>query len=166
MVTRIFLVGFMGGGKTTVGRLLAERLGWTFIDLDAEIERLEGRSVAEIFASEGEAAFRSMERRSLETVSGPPNRVVSLGGGTYVDARNRELVDSVGVSVYLEASLSVLLERIDDDGSRPLARDRQRLEALFAERVASYRMARVCIDTENLDPIEVAEAVLLALEDQ
>lgn len=163
-VTRIFLVGFMGAGKTTVGRILAERLRWSFVDLDLEIERLEGQSVADIFGSRGEAYFRARERACLALVSESDRRVVSLGGGTYIDPVNRELVDSCGLSIYLEAPLEVLFGRIPDDDARPLASDRSRLEDLFAERVPSYRMARMTIDTAGRDAQTVAGEVLLALE--
>jgi len=165
MPARIFLVGFMGAGKTTIGRLLADRLGWSFVDLDAEVERREGRSVADIFASVGESCFRSMETESLRAVSGPGRSVIALGGGTYIDAANRSLVDSLGTSVYLDAPFDALFGRIEDDGSRPLAGSRSEMELLFAERVASYKMARMRVDVASRAPEDIVNEVLRGLED-
>lgn len=164
--SRIYLVGFMGAGKTTIGSLLADRLGWEFVDLDAAIEAREKRSVRAIFASSGEAYFRELEAACLRQLSGGPERVISLGGGAYVDPSNRELVDSTGISVYLEAPLEMLLSRIDDDGSRPLARDRPELTRLFADRTPSYNMAQVVIGTGNREPAEVVGELLRALGDR
>ena len=160
MTTRIFLVGFMGAGKTTIGRLLADKLNWSFVDLDAEVERSEGASVAEIFASRGEDWFRSAESECLKVVSAPRRRVVSLGGGTYVNPRNRALVDSLGLSVYLEAPLDVLLERIGRSTHRPLASDKGRLERLFEERLSAYRMAGATIETAHRSPGEIVLEIM------
>jgi shikimate kinase len=163
MTSRIFLVGFMGAGKTTVGRLLADRLGWSFVDLDTAVEERAGQSVREIFRSRGETAFRELEAECLRAASAPARRVVSLGGGTYADPGNRQHLESLGLSIYLEAPLEVLLERIGDDESRPLARDRESLGRLFAERVASYRMAGMSVATGDRDPRQVVDALLWAL---
>lgn len=164
--SRIYLVGFMGAGKTTIGSLLADRLGWEFVDLDTAIEVQENRAVRVIFAASGEAYFRQVEAACLRQLSGGSDRVISLGGGAYVDPANRELVDSTGLSVYLEAPLEVLMSRIDDDGSRPLAGDRADLARLFADRTRSYKMAQVVIGTGNREPAEVVEELLLALGDR
>lgn len=164
--TRVYLVGFMGAGKTTIGRLLADRLGWEFKDLDAAIEDREKRTVRSIFAESGEAYFRELEAACLRRLSEGSSRVISLGGGAYADPSNRELVESTGVSVYLEAPLEVLLSRIDDDGSRPLAANRADLARLFTDRTRSYRMAQVVIGTGNRAPEEVVEALVLTLEDR
>jgi shikimate kinase len=160
LIERVLLVGFMGAGKTTVGRCLADRLGWKFVDLDLEIERQEGRSIAEIFRTRWESYFRRVERACLEAVAAERQAVVSVGGGAYVDQDNRALVDSLGLSVYLEASLDVLLDRVGEDASRPLASDRVRLEQLFALRSPSYKMASMTIETGGLGPDEIADAVM------
>jgi len=165
MITRVFLVGFMGVGKTTVGQLLARRLGWSFVDLDREIEGREGQSVREIFRSKGEACFRAAEAACLRSVSGPPRRVVSLGGGAYLDPSNRALVDSCGLSVYLEAPLEVLLGRIDDDGSRPLFGSRGQVERLFRERQPTYRMAQRTVETADRAPEDIVDRVVRLLGD-
>ena len=164
MTTRIFLVGFMGAGKSTVGSLLAAELDWHFVDLDAEIEKSEGTSVAEIFSTRGENWFRAAEAECLKTLSAPRQQIVSLGGGAYVNPQNRSIVESLGLSVYLEAPLAVLLERIGKTSDRPLAGDRARLERLFEERLASYRMARVTIETSGLTPEDVVAGILRVVE--
>jgi len=154
----------MGAGKTTVGELLARRLGWRFVDLDLEIEALEHRSVVEIFREDGEAYFRRVERRCLETVSRGPGQVISLGGGAYVNPANRALVESRGICVYLEAPLHVLLGRIGSGAGRPLAGDRAMVDQLFASRQASYKMARMSIETEGRSPEDVVDGIVRALD--
>lgn len=160
MTSRIFLVGFMGAGKTTVGRLLAERLGWNFVDLDLEIERAKGLSVGEIFASRGEAWFRAAEHEVLRVVAASPKQIISLGGGTYVDPANRVLIESLGCSVYLDTPFELLLKRIGGDVSRPLASDPSRLAHLFEERMSSYRLARVRVETGDRTPEDIVEEIL------
>ena len=165
MTNRIFLVGFMGVGKTTIGRSLAERLSWTFVDLDAEIERCEGQSIAEIFTQKGEDWFRRAEADRLKVVAAQRHQVVSLGGGTYVPPANRALVDALGCSVYLEAPLAVLLDRIGDGEERPLASDRSRLEGLFEDRLPSYTKARATVKTANRAPEDVVLEILQVVGD-
>lgn len=160
---RIYLIGFMGAGKTTVGRLVAERLGWTFVDLDDAIERAEGRSVADIFRTAGETDFRGVESRQLREVSRNSRCVVALGGGTYVDAQNRACVEENGLSVYLEASLQTIQGRIDDDGSRPLFAGDVGTQDLYHQREPLYRMAAVTINTDNLCAREIADRVIHAI---
>ena len=157
---RIYLVGFMGAGKTTVGKLLAERLGGSFIDLDSEIEKAEGKTVAKIFAESGEAHFRGLERVHLRLASAEPRTVIALGGGAYIDAANREYVEEHGCSVHLEASLSSVGERMEADGSRPLFSDPHRLADLYRQRLPSYRMARVAVRTDGVEPEEIVELIL------
>ena len=165
MTDRIFLVGFMGAGKTTVGRVLAARLDWEFVDLDVEIEDRERQSIAEIFTRRGEPWFRLVERECLKQVAAQRKRVVSLGGGAYVSSENRAVVDSLGVSVFLDAPLETLLKRIGDDADRPLARNRAGLERLLDERVGFYRMARLTIETGDRSPEEIVEEILRGIGD-
>lgn len=165
MVPRVYMVGFMGSGKSTVGRLVAGELGWQFLDLDEELVRWEARPITRIFEESGEPYFREIESRFLRTVSGEEQCVIALGGGTYVDPDNRTFVESHGLSVYLEASLTQIRSRISDDGTRPLFSDASRVEELFERRRPSYRMARVRIDTDPLAPDEVVREIVRAIED-
>lgn len=154
----IFLTGMMGSGKTTVGRLLARPLGAEFIDHDERIERLFGRSIAELFA-QGEAYFRQCERRALETLVQEPafasrSVVVATGGGIIVDPANRATMASCGTVVHLDVPLEELLVRLDAPqarAARPLVASegdalRERLSALLSARSAAYRTAEYCMD--------------------
>jgi shikimate kinase len=162
------LTGMMGAGKTSVGRLLAQRLDWEFIDTDERIESARSVSISEIFAREGEAAFRELEREVLAAL--PDHQaVIALGGGAVVPAENRSLLRDKGTLVWLDASAEALAARVGDAAERPLLSgldggDRvERLRRLRAEREASYAMADLRIDTEGRSPERVCAAVLAAL---
>lgn len=165
----IFLVGMMGAGKTTVGRVLAQRLGREFIDLDAHIVAAAGRSISEIFEAEGEAGFRARERTSLQAVAGG-DAVVALGGGALTQADVAATVARSGQSVYLRATPEQLVKRLTGRRDRPLlagldARGRlERISALLAERREAYEAAQWAIDAgdRDVDAI-VAEIVETAL---
>jgi shikimate kinase len=156
---RVFLIGFMGAGKTTVGRALARRLGWSFRDLDEVIEKRQGKSVAAIFSEDGEAGFRRAESAALqELLNDNPaagDLVVALGGGAFAQASNRSALQRAGVlTVLLEAPLEVLRRRCAADGkTRPLAVDETRFAQLFRERHAAYELAHVRVDTMD-KPVE------------
>ena len=160
MVTRLYLIGFMGSGKTTVGRLVADRMHWRFLDLDEEIERVEGRSVSDIFRQSGESHFRRLEQQHLRSISGPRDLVVALGGGTYEAARNREFIEANGTSVYLETPLEDIYSRLESDGTRPMFSSRDQVSKLYQQRLSSYNMARVKVETNNMDPASIAEEVV------
>ena len=140
----VVITGFMGAGKTTVGRALAGLLGETFTDLDDAVKDLEGRGPRELIDEEGEEYFREAETRALRRVleSGAA-RVVATGGGAWALARNRSLVTAHGCfSVWLDAPFELCLRRIEDEGardSRPFARDTERARRLYEERLAAYR---------------------------
>jgi shikimate kinase len=141
----IYLTGFMGSGKSTVGRALADQLGWRFIDLDEEIERIEGMSITEIFDQRGEPEFREIETRILRDYvraieSGQPH-VVALGGGAFVREENFSLVSNHGVTVWLDCPLELIERRLAGFTHRPLARDPEKLRTLFAERSGGYSRA-------------------------
>jgi shikimate kinase len=148
---RLFLVGMMGAGKTTVGRQLAKRLGKTFYDADREIEARTGVSVAVIFDIEGEAGFRKREAEVLEQMTSLDDIVLATGGGAVLDPRNREHLRNRGFVIYLHALPPVLWQRTRTDKSRPLLQDedpRGRLEQLYALRDPLYReVADLVIET-------------------
>ena len=164
----IFLVGFMGSGKTTVGEELARRLGWEFVDLDARIERHEHSTIGEIFRVRGEAAFRQAETATLrEFLASPPacGSIVALGGGAFVRKENRELLEA-WPTVFLEAPVDELWRRSHHDAvERPLRKDRNQFESLYRERIPSYQKATLTVDTLGKDPpsicIEIEKAFRL-----
>jgi shikimate kinase len=153
-VRAVFLVGFMASGKSCVGQELAQRLDWDFVDLDARIESREGQPVPEIFRDRGEAGFRLAETGALSDLLTSPlqrNSVVALGGGAFVQERNRELLRP-WPSVFLEAPASELWQRSLTDGvERPLRRDPEQFASLYAERLPFYRHATVTIVTSGRD---------------
>ena len=159
----------MGSGKSTIGPLLAARLGCPFVDSDAEIEREAGRRVAEIFAQEGEAGFRAREAAAVERLAQEP-AVVALGGGAIAQPGLRERLRGRGVIVYLRASVESLAERIGGGDDRPLLRGlppggrRERLRALLAEREALYESAELRIDTDRASPEALVSELVRLLD--
>ena len=146
---KLYLVGFMGAGKTTVARAVGARLGWRVEDIDLRIEARERRSVAQIFAQSGEPYFRQAERQILSELLPLREIVVATGGGTFVEPDNRALMLADGAVAWLDVPLARLLERIPADGRRPLASDRQQLELLFARRQLAYAEAHVRLDASG-----------------
>jgi len=166
----VLLCGLMGSGKSRVGRALASRLGWDFLDTDERVEEAAGMKVSEIFAREGEAAFRRLESTALAGL--PAQRcVVALGGGTVVSAENRRVLRAKGRLVWLDAAPETLVERIGDSQKRPLLAglDRPariaRLAQLRAERLAAYSEAELHVRTDGMSVAESAAAVHAALEE-
>ena len=159
----IYLAGFMGSGKSTVGRLLADELAWPFVDLDEEIERREGTAISEIFADKGESGFRKAEHEALleqaALVRTGNRRVVALGGGTFAFARNREALREAGLTLWLDAGSNVLWGRVCGATHRPLARDRAAFDKLHAARRQSYARADERIDAA-VDPASVVASIL------
>ncbi len=164
MVDRLILVGMMGAGKTTVGRLLAERLGWRSLDSDAQIMEDTGHTVPELFAERGEAAFRAEEERVLnEALSGDEPVVVSAAGGVVLSPSNRELLARSGTVVWLRAEPVVLAGRVGDGAGRPLLDDdpASALVALYGVRRPLYEsVASLVVDVDDLTPGEVVERIL------
>jgi shikimate kinase len=156
----VVLVGFMGAGKSTVGRIVARRLGVGFVDSDDVITSRTGRTPREIFASEGEAAFRALEREAVaDLVAGGAAGVVALGGGALEDAGTRQLLRAARV-VHLEVSFEQVRERVGNDPGRPVLA-RPDLPELFAARRAVYdEVADVVVRTDGLSPGSVAERVV------
>lgn len=160
----IYLVGFMGSGKTTVGRQLAAEIGWTFADLDEDIEAAEGRSISDIFETEGEAGFRRIESEALRARvqkirCGVPT-VLALGGGAFAQERNRELLRGSGVSIWIDCPVELLWERVKGNPHRPLARDRTSFIRLFESRAASYALACYRVRSGRPDSSRVVAAIL------
>jgi len=155
----IFLVGFMGAGKTTTGRALARLLGWDFLDLDEAIEAAEQRTINRIFADDGERYFRRREADILATLRGRVRAVVACGGGTYAQEENRALIDSLGVAVWIHVPLAEALARCGSEGGRPLFKDDAQAEALYASRLPSYRGARLRVEAAGLAPELIAERI-------
>jgi shikimate kinase len=160
----IYLVGFMGCGKSTVGRQLAARLGWDFVDLDAAIEQSAGAKINEVFEKAGEAAFRVMEHRALAVETNHARcgeaRVVALGGGAFAQARNRENLAGAGVSIWLDCPVEELWQRVSEMGDRPLARDKAAFEALHRQRRQDYEKADFRVAVEGAIPEAVVDAIL------
>ena len=141
----LYLVGFMGCGKTMIGAALADELGWSFFDLDDDIEEAAGAAIPEIFERDGETAFRLHERNALErrvraATHGQP-MVVALGGGAFAQAGNVELVRDHGITVWLDAPFELVRERVAPQTHRPLARDPKQFAELFETRQAAYAKA-------------------------
>jgi shikimate kinase len=160
---KIYLVGFMAAGKTTVARILAERLGWRAEDVDELIEARERRTVAEIFAKNGEPYFRALERDILRLLLPMRHVVVATGGGTFMDPDNRVASNMDGVSVWLDVPLEELVGRLPADGRRPLAADRVQMERLFALRQIAYANAQLRVDARGAHPEAVAERIIEAV---
>ncbi|MGD0500321.1 MAG: shikimate kinase [Bryobacteraceae bacterium] len=160
----IYLVGFMGSGKSTVGRALAERLGWSFFDIDSEIERAEQVSIAEIFSTRGEPEFRRIEsaaiRRHVRWVEAGRPAVMALGGGAFAAVENRTLLENNGVTVWLDCPLDLVERRVAEDPGRPLARDLAQLRALYRARLGTYGLAAVRVASAEDDPAAVVDAIL------
>jgi shikimate kinase len=160
----IYVVGFMASGKSTIGRQLAHRLGWSFFDIDHEIEQAEKTTIAEIFDTRGEAEFRRIEAQILEQhvrwiERGRP-AVLALGGGAFAEPRSRELVLAHGIAVWLDCPLAVVERRVAEASHRPLARDAEKFAALYRARRDAYAQADVRIPIESDDPATAVEAIL------
>jgi len=165
VVKQIYLVGFMGSGKSTVGPLLASQLDRPFHDLDTLIEKDQQTTISQIFESEGEACFRELESRLLlETQQLPPG-VIALGGGTFVSELNRTFVSQRGVSIWLKASIHLIRKRCEEATHRPLAQDLEQLDSLFQLREEYYRLADIHIDVQSKSPEQISKEILDQLDD-
>lgn len=161
---KIYLVGFMAAGKTTLAQALSRRLGWRVDDVDSLIEARERRTVAEIFAREGEPYFRSIERQVIWSLLPLRHAVVATGGGTFVDPENRAAINADGVSVWVDVPFDVLLDRIPADGRRPLANDRVQMALLYENRRLAYQQAQLRLDATRARSEELVEQLIDQLE--
>jgi shikimate kinase len=164
LVENVALIGFMGAGKTSVGRILADRTGLTFRDLDAEIERQAGLSVAEIFERHGEPVFREQERVMLARLCAGANQVIACGGGTLLDVRNRDVVKERCVAVWLRVSQEEILRRVKRRGAdaRPLLQGVQPervVPDLLRVREPIYQGADLVVETDGRGVGEVADEI-------
>lgn len=160
------LVGFMGAGKSSVGKELARRLKGEFVDVDDRIEADAGKSVGEIFAAEGEGAFRKRERRAIRDAVSVPGRVIATGGGAFQDAANRRLLKAYAPVVFLDVSPATVVRRLARDASRPLlsGEDREKtVTELLTRRRRTYLEADFRVSTEHRTPREVAAKVFALL---
>ena len=158
----IILTGFMGTGKTAVGKRLAKRLGWRFVDIDQLVEAAAKRSIAQLFAERGEAVFRRMERRCISRVVHDRRQVIATGGGAFVDPKNRALLRVSGPVICLTATPRVILSRVERRReSRPLlggsGRPLSRIRALLSRRAAAYAQADLMLETSDLSVEEVVD---------
>lgn len=155
----LYLVGFMASGKTTIGKVLADHLGWPLYDVDSDIERQEGMSIGQLFEERGEAAFRDLETRMIakrvRTVQAGMPGVIVLGGGAFVQPRNFELLEKNGVTVWLDCPLEIVRRRLGDDTTRPLARNPELLARLYEDRRPLYSRAdfRIDINEDDIDAV-------------
>lgn len=161
---KVYLVGFMAAGKTTVARALAKRLDWRAVDIDEVVEQREHMPVAEIFAKHGEPYFRAAERAVLLEQLEPRHLVVATGGGTFVDPMNRAAINSDGLSVWLDVPLDRLIARLPADGRRPLAADRIEFERLYQVRRAAYQQAHIRVDAARGGVEAIVEELVNRLE--
>ena len=157
---KIYLVGFMGAGKSSVARALGRRLDWRTEDIDARIELAEHRDIPTIFRDSGEPYFRAREREALIELLPERGAVIASGGGTFADASNRELMLRDGGVVWLDAPFETILKRVPRDGRRPLAADRLGMEQLYNQRLAAYRQAHLRVDAERGSVEELVEHIV------
>lgn len=162
----LIFVGLMGAGKSVIGRLVAQMLSVPFMDTDAEIERVSRMTISELFASYGETEFRALETRVIERLLKQGPRVISTGGGAFINDNTRRQIKSGGVSVWLKADLDVLWERVNRRDHRPLLKTenpKQTLENLMIQRYPIYAEADLTVMSQNVRKEVVAQQVLKAV---
>lgn len=172
----IFLTGFMGSGKSTIGPILANALGYEYIDVDALIEKRANKSIVDIFKTEGEQAFRSLEKSTLKDLIDLNNCVISLGGGTIANEDNCKLVNENGILVYLKLSPEEIMKRIADKEDRPMLKDengnllppqklKERIIQLLDAREQFYVRADIIVPTDNLRVGTTVDEIIKRLQE-
>ena len=162
----IYIVGFMGSGKTTVGRLLADELGWRFADLDEDIEHSQHKSIAQIFETQGEEEFRRIEHEAIQqrirSIRRGMPTVLALGGGAFTSKENIVLLQENGLTIWIDTDYEILRRRVQGSEHRPLARDLERFERLYRERRPFYEEAEIRVPL-HVNDSRAAVAELLRL---
>jgi shikimate kinase len=170
----IYITGFMGSGKTTIGKIIAKKLKYKFIDLDVLIEKKEKRKISDIFKESGEPYFRKLEKEYLKKVSNSGGKVISLGGGALMNNENRKFVKDKGILIYLKVTPGEIYSRIKHSTDRPLLKKDDntlcnkdefidRISLLFAQREPGYLSAEVIVDTVSKSPEQVASEIYLVI---
>ena len=157
---KVYLVGFMGAGKSSLARELGRRLDWRVEDVDERIEARERQTIAEIFAAHGEAWFRAVERAVVRDLLAPRHVVVATGGGTFADPESRALITTDGAVFWIDVPMAQLVARLPLDGSRPLAANRPQFEQLYHARRLAYAQAHVRLDGARVSIGELADLVV------
>jgi len=160
VMSNIVLAGFMGTGKTTIGQIVADRLGMPFVDLDDAIEAEADRPISEIFATAGEVSFRHLEAQIAGQIAVQSGQVIATGGGTLLNADTRAAFAGTSLLVCLTADPETILERVAGDEVRPLAQDRETLITLMGDRAALYASLPYHVDTTDRTPEQAAEEVI------
>jgi len=166
-INNIYLIGFMGAGKTTIGKFLSRKLNYNFVDLDLHIEKEQGISISEMFEKHGEKYFRDAETESLRKFSEKSNQIISTGGGIVIKDENWQIMRNRGVSVYLKSSIKTLFNRVKHKSTRPLLNVEnpfEKAKELFSSRESLYEKSDIIIDREGLEPGDVADAIVRELE--
>lgn len=162
----LVLVGLMGAGKSAIGRIVAQQLGLPFIDTDTEIERVSRMSITELFAAYGEEEFRALETRVIKRLLRTGPRVVSTGGGAFINEKTRKQIERGGVSVWLSADLDVLWERVNKRDHRPLLKTenpKQTLQDLMDKRYPIYGLADITVQSRDVRKEVIANEVLTSV---
>lgn len=162
--SRIYLVGFMGSGKTTVGEIVAKEVGYRFVDLDREVETRRGSSIAEIFERDGEAEFRRLEALALSEIAERTQIVVATGGGTLTRPESREVIRRTGLTVWLDAPMPVLIARCRSGDKRPLLAGAKAMQALWEARLPGYRQADLRVEVHDRTPEEIARWIVSRMD--
>lgn len=159
----IALIGMMGSGKTTIGKLLGEKLTLRSIDIDVIIEQNEKRTVSEIFQNEGEKYFRNIERETIKKIFTNKDLIISLGGGAFEDQLTQELLLKNSTVIYLKTSPNVILERIKNNTNRPLLKNQmtvEKIQSIILQREKNYELANITILTDNKNTDKIVEEIL------
>lgn len=159
----IVLIGMMGSGKTTIGKLLGEKLTLRSIDIDVIIEQNEKRTISEIFQNEGEKYFRNIERETIKKIFTNKDLIISLGGGAFEDQLTRELLLKNSTVIYLKTSPNVILERIKNNTNRPLLKNQmtiEKIQSIILQRQKNYELANITILTDNKNTDKIVEEIL------